>query len=112
MRNLFLMLSFGALFVLMAFSDVADKKTQLFSVLDTQISGFGKVRSSYAANYSADDIEEYDGTLSELKSDRNMVEKDLDEWLVAREKIDNPAADSLTTVLLDHLVKLCKLPEY
>lgn len=98
--------------MLMAFADVADKKKQLFSILDYQISGFDKVRSSYAASYSADDMEEYDGTLSELKSDRNMVEKDLDEWLVAREKIDNPAADSLTTVLLDHLVNLCKLPEY
>lgn len=106
------MFSFGALFMLMAFTDVADKKKQLFSILDYQISGFDKVRSSYAANYSADDMEEYDGTLSELKSDRNMVEKDLDEWLVAREKIDNPAADSLTTVLLDHLVQLCKLPEH
>lgn len=110
MRNLFLMLSFGALFVLMAFSDVADKKTQLFSVLDTQISGFDKVRSSIAEDYSVDDMSEYDGDLSELKSERSLVEKDLDEWLSVREKTGD--ADSLTTVLLGHLVKLCKLSEY
>ena len=104
------MLSFGALFVLMAFSDVADKKTQLFSVLDTQISGFDKDRSSIAEDYSVDDMSEYDGDLSELKSERSLVEKDLDEWLSVREKTGD--ADSLTTVLLGHLVKLCKLSEY
>ena len=104
------MLSFGTLFVLMAFTDVADKKKQLFSILDYQISGFAKVRSSIAEDYSADDMSEYDGDLSELKSERSLVEKDLDEWLSVREKTGD--ADSLTTVLLGHLVKLCKLSEY
>ncbi|MBR6042906.1 MAG: hypothetical protein IKP37_09765 [Paludibacteraceae bacterium] len=111
MRNLFLMLSFGTLFVLMAFTDVADKKKQLFSILDYQISGFAKARSSIAEDYySADDMREYDRDLSELKSERSLVEKDLDEWLSVREKTGD--ADSLTTVLLGHLVKLCKLSEY
>ncbi|MCR5569587.1 MAG: hypothetical protein K6G31_09975 [Paludibacteraceae bacterium] len=110
MKSLYAVLGFGALLMLMAFTDVADKKTQLFSVLDTQISGFDKDRSSIAEDYSADDMSEYDGDLSELKSERSLVEKDLDEWLSVREKTGD--ADSLTTVLLGHLVKLCKLSEY
>lgn len=110
MKSLYAVLGFGALLMLMAFTNVAEKKSQLLSAVDEQISLFGNKRSYYAANYSADDVEEYDRSLADMKSERKAFEKDLDEWLSAREKTGD--ADSLTTVLLGHLVKLCKLPEY